>query len=75
MLDVYKNIESYNLNKKKKVLIVSDNMIEVEKLIFLLISEIFIFPNISKLILEVENLIFLLSLLHNLILKCQMMLD
>ena len=60
MQDVYKEIQNYNLNKKRKVLIVFDDMIA---------------DMINNKKTEAENLIFLLSLLHNLILKCQKILD
>ena len=53
MQDVYKNIEDYNPIKKRKVLIVFDDMIAD----------------------MINNKQFLLSLLRNLILKCQKMLD
>ena len=57
MQDVYKNIEDYNPIKKRKILIVFDDMIPD-------------MINNNKL-----NLIFLLSLLCNHILKYQKMLD
>ena len=64
--DVYKTIEDYNPRKNRKVLIVFDDMIAD-------------MINNKKLNLncfsEVENLIFLLSLLPNRILKCHKMLD
>ena len=63
--NVYKNIEEYNPGKERKVLIVFDNMITDminNKKLNVIITELFI---------RVENLIFLLSLLHNLILRCQ----
>ena len=66
--DVYKNIEEYNPGKKRKVLIVFydriTDMINNKKL-NAIVTELFI---------RVENLIFLLSLLYNLILRCQKML-
>ena len=64
MEDVYKNIENYNPGKKRKILIVFDDMI----------ADII---NNKKLnyLLEVENLIFLLYLLLSRILKWQKMLD
>ena len=69
MQNVYKNIEDYNPGKKCKILIVFDDMIaemiNIKKLN----------PVVSELFLEVENLIFLLSLLPNHILKYQKMLD
>ena len=67
MLDVCNSIENYNLDKERKVLIVFDDMIADminNKKLNSIVTE-----------LEAENLIFLLSLLHNFILKCQKMLD
>ena len=63
MEDVYKIIEDYNPIKKRKVLIVFNNMIAD------MINKKKLNPVVS------ENLIFVLSLLRNLILKCQKMLD
>ena len=68
MQDVYKNIEDYNPVKKRKILIIFDDMIAD------MISNNKLNPIVTEL-LKVENLIFLLSLLHNHILKCQKMLD
>ena len=66
MQDVYKNIEDYNPTKKRKILIVFDDMIQ---------NKIKRNSNGNwNCLLEVENLIFLLSLLCNHILKCQKML-
>ena len=64
MLDVYKNIEDYNQDKKRKVLTVLDDMIAD-----------MINNKTLNYLLEAENLIFLLSLLQNLILKYQKMPD
>ena len=67
MHDVYKNIEDYNIGKKRKVLIVFDDMIADminNKKLDSIVTE-----------LEAEKLIFLLFLLRNRILKCQKMLD
>ena len=65
MQDVYKNIEDYNPGKKRKIIIVFDDMIadmiNSEKL-NLIVTEFFIF-------------FILLYLLLNHILKCQKMLD
>ena len=69
MQDVYKNIEDYNPIKKLKILIVFDDMIAD------MINGNKLNPIVQNCLLEVENLIFLLSLLHNHILKCQKMLD
>ena len=66
MQDVYKNIEDYNLGREPKILIVFDDMIAD------VINNKKLNPIVTEL---VENLIFLLSLLRNLILKCQKMLD
>ena len=63
MQDVYKNIEDYNPINKRKVLIVFDDMIAD------MINNNKLNPIVT------ENLMFLLSLLRNLILKCQKMLD
>ena len=60
MQDVYKNIEEYNPREKGKALIVFDDMIAD------MINNKKLNPIVTEL---VENLIFLLSLLHNLILK------
>ena len=63
MNDIYKNIEEYNTNKKRKTLIVFDYMIADmlnNKKLNLVVTEL--------LVTEVENLTFLLFLLHNLIL-------
>ena len=66
MQDVYKNIEDYNLGREPKILIVFDDMI----------ADVINNKNLNPIVTElVENLIFLLSLLRNLILKCQKMLD
>ena len=66
---VYKNIEDYNLVRERKILIVFDDMIAD------MINNKKLNPIVTDCLLEVENLIFLLSLLHDLILKCQKMLD
>ena len=63
MQDVYKNIEDYNPIKKRKVLIIFDDMIAD------MISNNKLNPIVTELFLEIENLIFLLPLLHNHILK------
>ena len=69
MQDVHKNIEDYNPIKKRKILIVFDDMIAD------MINNNKLNPIVTELLPEVENLIFLLSLLRNHILKCQKMLD
>ena len=66
---ICKNIEEYNPIKKRKVLIVFDDMIAD------MINNNKLNPIVTELFLEVENLTLLLSLLRNLILKCQKMLD
>ena len=68
MQDVYKNIEDYNPIKKRKVLIIFDDMIAD------MINNNKLNPIVTEL-LEVKNLIFLLSLLHNHILKFRKMYD
>ena len=68
MQDFYKNIEDYNPGKKRKKLIAFDDMIAD------MINNKKLNPSVNCL-LDVENLIFLLSLLLNYILKCQKMLD
>ena len=69
MEDVYKDIENYNPGKKRKVLIVFDDMI-ADMIINKKLN-----PVVTELFIEVENLIFLLYLLLSRILKCQKMLD
>ena len=64
-----KKIEDYNQNKNRQVLIVFDDMIAD------MINNKKLNPVVTELLLEVECLIFLWSLLHNLILKYQKMLD
>ena len=75
MQDVYKNIEDYNPIKKRKVLIIFDDMIadminnnKLNPIVTELFYLIFIY-----ILIEVENLIFLLPLLRNHILKYQKM--
>ena len=69
MQDAYKNIEDYNPIKKRKVLIVFDDMIAD------MINNKKLNPIVTELFIRSRKLIFLLSLLRNLILKCQKMLD
>ena len=69
MQDVCRNIEDYNPRKNHKVLIVFDDMIADmidNKKLNSIVTEMFI---------RGRNLIFLLSLLLNRILKCQKMFD
>ena len=56
MQDVYKNIDDYNLRKKRKVLIVFDDMIAD------MINNNDLNPIVTELFIEAANLIFLLSL-------------
>ena len=68
MLDAYKNIEDYNPDKKRKVLIVFDDMI----------PDIINNKKLNPIVTELFNRgrkLFLLSLLQNLVLKCQKLLD
>ena len=69
MEDVYKNIENYNPEKKRKILIVFDDMIAD------MMNNKKLNPVVTELFIEVENLIFLLYLFLNRILKCQKILD
>ena len=69
MQDVYKIIEDYNPIKKRKILIVLDDMIAD------VINNIKLNPIVTELFIRGRNLIFLLSLFPNHILKCQKMLD
>ena len=70
MQDVHKNIEDYNPIKKRKILIVFDDMIAD------MINNNKLNPIVTELLIRGRKLlIFLLSLLRNHILKCQKMLD
>ena len=69
MQDVYKNIADYNPIKKRKILIVLDDMIAD------MISNNKLNPIVTELFIRGRKLNNLLSLLHNHILKCQKMLD
>ena len=69
MQDVYKIIEDYNPIKKRKILIVLDDMIAD------VINNIKLNPIVTELFIRGRNLIFLLPLFPNHILKCQKMLD
>ena len=69
MQDIYKIIEDYNPIKKRKILIVLDDMIAD------VINNIKLNPIVTELFIRGRNLIFLLSLFPNHILKCQKMLD
>ena len=68
MLYVYKNIENYNPDNKRKVLIVFDDTIAD------MINNNRLNPLVTELFIRGRKT-FLLSLLHNLILKCQKALD
>ena len=63
------SIEDYNPRKNCKVLICFDNMIAD------MINNKKLNPIVTELFTRSRKLIFLLFLLHNLILKCQKMLD
>ena len=65
MQDIYRNLKEYNPREKRKVLIVFDDMIAD------IINDKNLNPVLQNCLLGVENLIFLLSLLHSLILKCR----
>ena len=65
MQDFYKSTEDYNPGKKRKVLIVFDDMI----------ADMINNKRLNPIVTEAENLIFLLFLLPNLILKYQKILD
>ena len=69
MQKVYKNIEEYNPGKERKILIVFDDMIAD------MINNRKRNPIETELFIRGRHLIFLLSLLRNLILECQKMLD
>ena len=67
MQNVYKNTEENNINKKRKILIVFDDMIAD------MINNKKLNPVVTEI--EIESSTFQLSLLRNRILKCQKMLD
>ena len=69
MQDVYKNIEDYNPNKKRNILIVFDDMIAE------MINNKKLNPVVTELFIRGRKLDILLSLLLNHTLKCQKMLD
>ena len=69
MQDVYKNIEDYNPIKKRKILIIFDDMIAD------MINNKKLNPIVTELFIRGRNLIFLLSLLRNHILKFRKMYD
>ena len=67
MDDIYKNIEEHNPNKKRKILVIFDDMIAD-----MLSNKN---PLLTDYLSGVENYTFLLFLLHNLILLYQKLLD
>ena len=67
MNDIYKNIEEHNPNKKRKILVIFDDMIAD-----MLSNKN---PLLTDCLSGVENYKFLLFLLHNLILLYQKLLD
>ena len=67
MDDIYKNIEEHNPNKKRKILVIFDDMIAD-----MLSNKN---PLLTDYLSDVENYTFLLFLLHNLILIYQKLLD
>ena len=67
MDDIYKNIEEHNPNKKRKILVIFDDMIAD-----MLSNKN---PLLTDCFSGVENYKFLLFLLHNLILLYQKLLD
>ena len=69
MQDVYKNIEDYNPGKKRKIIIVFDDMIAD------MMNNKKLNPLVTELFIRGRNLIFLLYLLLNCILNCQKLLD
>ena len=69
MQDVYKNIENYSPIKKRKVLIIFDDMIAE------MINKNKLNPIVTELFIRGRNVIFPLSLLRNHILKYQKMYD
>ena len=69
MDDIYKNIEEYNPNKKRKILIVFGDVITD------MLSNAKNNPIVTDYLLEVENPTFLFFLLYNLFLLYQEILD
>ena len=69
MQDVYKNIEDYNPGKRRKILIVFDEMIAD------MINNIKLNPVVTELFIRGRKLNISIALLLNHILKCQKMLD
>ena len=69
MQDVYKNIDEYNIDKERKILIVLDDMIAD------MIDNTKLNSIVTELFIRGRKKIFLLFLSHNQILKFQKMLD
>ena len=69
MQDVYKNIEEYNVGKKRKVLIIFDDMIAD------IINNKKLNPIVTELFIRGRQLNFSIFLLHSYILKFQKKLD
>ena len=69
MNDIYKNIEEYNPNKERKILIAFDDIIDD------MLSNKKLNPIVTELFIRGRKLTFLLFLLDNLILLCQKKLD
>ena len=70
MNGIYKSIEDYKPNKRRKILIVFDDMISD------MLSDKKRNPIVTELYIRgKKNLIFLLRLLHNLIFMCHKVLD
>ena len=69
MLDVYKKIEDYNPDKKRKVLIAFDGMIAD------MINNKRLNPVVTELFIRGRKLVIFIFLLHNLILKRQKIFD
>ena len=69
MIDIYKNIEDYNPYKKRKILIVIDDMIAD------MLSNKKLNPVVTELFIRGRKLNISLFLLHNLIFLCQKILD
>ena len=69
MDDIYKNIEEYYPNKKRRILIIFDDMIAD------MLNNKILNPVVSELFISGRKIILSLFLLHNLILVCQKILD
>ena len=69
MIDIYKNIEDYNPYKKRKILIVIDDMIAD------MLSNKKLNPVVTELSIRGRKLNISLFLLHSLIFLCQKILD